>query len=135
MTWQDFYKFPLMKDEYSGNVIAQPGKIGYRMAWDWISNTHICEYPIGGQRGEQLSDAIVRYVNGESDYRPDYTWTKDEDDPVVICMNGEPCMCIRGWGELCGTGALHLPSSEAAKIQDDFIVFLINKLNGNDTNN
>lgn len=129
MDWQEFYKFPLMKDEYCGNVIAQPGEMGYRMAWDWIENSYIAEYPIRGQRGEQLSDAIIRYVNGESDYRPDCVWSKDKDDPVVICMNGEPCMCIRGWGELCGAGALHLSNNEATKIQDDFIDFLINKLN------
>lgn len=129
MNWQEFYKFPLMKDEYCGNVIAQPSEMGYRMAWDWIENSYIAEYPIRGQRGEQLSDAIIRYVNGESDYRPNFVWSKDKDDPVVICMNGEPCMCIRGWGELCSTGALHLTNNEATKIQDDFIDFLINKLN------
>lgn len=130
MEWNEFYKFPLMIDEYGGNVIAQPGKLGYRWAFDWIGNDYISEFPIDGQRGEQLAAAIVSYLNGESEYKPDYTWTRDEEDPCVICINGQQCICIRGWGELTGTGGYHLSEDEAAKIQDDFRDFIIAKLNG-----
>lgn len=129
MKWNEFYKFPLMIDDYCGNVIAQPGESGYRFAFDWIKNDYISEYPIRGQRGEQLVSDIVAYLNGESEYRPDYTWTVDEKDPIVICINGQPCICIRGWGELTGIGAYHLTVEEAEKIQDDFRDFIINKLN------
>lgn len=128
MTWNEFFKFPLMIDEHGGWVIAQPGKLGYRWAWDWIENDFICEYPIGVNRGSALAKNIVSFVNGETDKRPDYIWSADEYDPCVICINGQPCMEIRSWGEL--TGGLHLSQQEAAKIQDDFKNFIINKLNG-----
>lgn len=129
MKWDEFYKFPLMIDEYGGNVIAQPGKMGYRWAFDWIGNEWICEYPIGGQKGEMLAQHIVDVLNNKTDYIPIFHWTKDEEDPCVIRMNDQPCICIRGWGELTGTGALNLSHDEAAKIQDDFRDFIINKLN------
>ena len=35
---------------------------------------------------------------------------------------------FRGWGHLTGTGALHLPENEAAKIQDELIEFVLNKM-------
>lgn len=129
MTWQEFYKFPLMIDEYGGNVIAQPGDMGYRWAFDWEPNSHIAEYPLGGARGEELAKQIVETLNGSDDYTFDFSWSIDPEDPTIIKMDDEPCMCIRGWGELTGTGALHLPSDQAAKIQDDFRDYIINRLN------
>ena len=42
MEWYEFFKFPLSIDENGGWVVAQPGDMGYRWAWDWIKNDFIC---------------------------------------------------------------------------------------------
>lgn len=127
-TFKDYYRFPLMIDEYCGNVIAQPDKSGYMRAWDWIDNEFIDEYPIDGRKGTQLADHIVRYLNGQTDYKPDFLWSKDPlGDPTIICMNGLPCIEIRGWGNL--RSCWSLGPTEAARVQDEFADWLIEKLN------
>ncbi len=37
---------------------------------------------------------------------------------------------VRGWGHLTGIGGLHLPENGAARIQDDFIAYILKRLNG-----
>lgn len=129
--FKEYYRFPLMIDEYCGNVIAQPDKSGYMKAFDWIGNEFICEYPIEGQRGDKLAEAIVKYLNDESDYRPDFIWSKDPaGDPTIICMNGVHCIEIRGWGNLTSDICCGLEPKYAAKIQDEFRDWIIDKLNG-----
>lgn len=130
-TFKDYYRFPLSIDEFSGNVLAQPDKAGYMMAWDWIDNEWIDEYPIGGRKGEQLADHIVRFLNGKTDYKPDFIWSKDPSgDPTIICINGVPCMEIRGWGSLTSDRCWGLEAKHAAKIQDEFRDWIIATLNG-----
>lgn len=130
-TFKDYYRFPLMIDEYCGNVIAQPDKSGYMMAFDWIENEWIDEYPIGGRKGEQLAISIINFLNDESDYKPDFLWSTDPGgDPTIICMNGVPCMEIRGWSNLCSDNCWGLHHEHAAQIQDEFRDWIIDKLNG-----
>jgi len=129
-TFKDYYRFPLMIDEYCGNIIAQPDKSGYMRAWDWIDNEWVSEYPIDGNRGEQLVDAILRFLNDKSDYRPVFNWSKDPNgDPTIICINGVPCIELRGWCNL--TSCWGLTSKHAAEVQDEFRDWIIDKLNGN----
>ena len=128
MTWNDFFKFPLSIDENGGWVVAQPGDMGYRWAWDWIKNDFICEYPVGGQRGTELAKKIVDIVNGYSNEKLPYTFSVDCDNShAEVFINGQPCMEIRSWGEL--TGAYKLSGNDAAKIQDDFCEYIVNRLN------
>jgi hypothetical protein len=35
---------------------------------------------------------------------------------------------VRGWGTLIGVGGYHIPSEEAAKIQDDFISWVVDTI-------
>ena len=129
--FKDYYRFPLMIDEYSGNVIAQPDKSGYMMAFDWIGNEFICEYPVKGQRGDKLAEAIIKCLNEESEDRPDFLWSKDiTGDPTIICMNGVPCIEMRGWSNLTSDVCWGLEPKCAAKIQDEFRDWIIDKLNG-----
>ena len=85
-----------MVDEYCGNVIAQPDKSGYMKAFDWIGNEFICEYPIEGQRGNKLAEAIVKYLNDESDYRPDFLWSKDPAGDLMTKI-GKRTYSLRKW--------------------------------------
>ena len=36
--------------------------------------------------------------------------------------------CVRGWGHLTGTGALHLPLQDAQRIQDGFVQHIAKQL-------
>jgi hypothetical protein len=45
-----------------------------------------------------------------------------------IYVNDNPFITIRGWGHLTGIGALHLDHDVAMKIQDDFALWIVNKL-------
>lgn len=131
-TFKDYYKFPLMIDECCGNVIAQPDDSGYMMAWDWIGNEWIDENPIDGQKGEKLANNIVRFLNGQTDDRPNFLWSKDPSgDPTIICMNGVPCIEIRGWSNLVVNVCHCLETKRAEEIQDEFRDWIIDKLNGN----
>ena len=47
-----------------------------------------------------------------------------------IKLDGQPMLLLRGWGHLTGCGALNLPPDQAAKIQDDFANWVVNKLKG-----
>ena len=121
-----------MIDECCGNVIAQPDDSGYMMAWDWIGNEWIDEHPIDGQKGEQLANHIVRFLNGQTDDRPDFIWSKDPSgDPTIICMNDVPCIEIRGWSNLVVNVCYCLETKRAEEIQDEFRDWIIDKLNGN----
>lgn len=131
--FKQYYRFPLSIDEYCGNVIAQPDNSGYMRAFDWVGNEWISEFPIGGDLGEQLADQIVRYLNCKTEYRPDFIWSADPSgDPTIICMNGVPCIEIRGWSDLTSPACWGLDSKTAASVQDEFRDWIINKLNGNE---
>lgn len=64
----------------------------------------------------------------------------DEDTPVgapkigydngELYLNGDPFLAIRGWGYLTGIGGLNLPEDTAASIQDQFAMWVANKITG-----
>ena len=73
-----------------------------------------------------ISD-ILEIINGNS--------KKNMSDNVTfedgyILIDGEHVLRVRGWGHLTGCGALNLPVEKAAKIQDDFANWVVNKLKG-----
>jgi len=49
-------------------------------------------------------------------------------DAVEILNDGQKFICIRGWGNLTGTGGYHFSQEKAAKIQDDFRDWIIDKI-------
>ena len=49
-------------------------------------------------------------------------------DAIEILNDGQKFICIRGWGNLTGTGGYHFTSEKASKIQDDFRDWIIYKL-------
>ena len=65
----------------------------------------------------------------ESDFES--YWSVDENEPVQINYKGEYQFLVRGWGHLTGSGdAMNLPVEIAEKMQDGFITYIINRLNG-----
>lgn len=49
-------------------------------------------------------------------------------NPIEILNDGEKFICIRGWGNLTGTGGYHFKEEKAIKIQDDFRDWIIDKV-------
>jgi hypothetical protein len=81
--------------------------------------------------GEFLQDRIVKALNSE-----EHKGFYPEDDieylgtlgDAEILYQGNPIMKIRGWGHLTGIGGLNLDTEKAAKIQDDFGEWIVEKL-------
>lgn len=49
-------------------------------------------------------------------------------DAIEILNDGQKFICIRGWGNLTGTGGYHFSQEKAAKIQDNFRDWIIDKI-------
>lgn len=49
-------------------------------------------------------------------------------DAIEILNDGQKFICIRGWGNLTGTGGYHFSDEKAIKIQDDFKNWIVYKL-------
>jgi len=49
-------------------------------------------------------------------------------DAIKILNDGQEFICIRGWGNLTGTGGYHFSEEKAIKIQDDFKNWIVCKL-------
>lgn len=69
---------------------------------------------------------IVKIINGDPS-------AKKYNKGDIISQDSKLCICgsmifVRGWGMLTGIGGYHLPREEAAKIQDEFINWLIDKI-------
>lgn len=77
---------------------------------------------------EDFIKKFVAIVNGEREakakpgiWRAEGCEIYAEDS--LVCL-------VRGWGHLTGCGALNLPAELAAKIQDGFVKYIIDRLNG-----
>ena len=49
-------------------------------------------------------------------------------DAIEILNDGQKFICIRGWGNLTGTGGYHFSEGKAIKIQDEFKNWIVYKL-------
>lgn len=77
----------------------------------------------------QSKQRIIDILNGDINQPLEHDVRYDRG---TVYINETPVMLIRGWGYLTGCGALNLPSEEAAKIQDDFGEWIVNKLKQNE---
>jgi len=107
MTWEKYYRLPLKLD------------YGYAFAKNnTMALTFNSDIPI------DIQNSIVDAINGTSEYKIP-TLTNDgvdfSDEPTYL-------FCVRGWGGLIGIGGLNLSEKKAAKIQDDFIDYIIKQL-------
>lgn len=69
-------------------------------------------------------NALDKNTEEIKDYNLEYHPTTSS-----ITNNDEPFIEIRGWGNLTGCGGYNFTAERAAKIQDDFAEYLIEKLN------
>lgn len=117
MNWQDVYKLPLKVDEYCPVITWTADN---QRAFDWRAG-------IQPYKQQELIDAI----NGTKQFQFKYKFYRNginiySEHPV---FKGSPVLCIRGWGYLIGIGGLHLSQEEAARIQDEFGDYIVERLN------
>lgn len=112
LTFKDVYQLPLKIDKfcpfytYSSNGVMTFDNLIYE---------------------EKTLNDILAMLNGDSKtfITNDVTYENGE-----IKIDNRPIFEVRGWGHLTGCGALNLPAEKAAKIQDDFANWVVNKLKG-----
>ena len=127
--WRDCYKLPLHLDEY--RVYARDADdnaaLGdFNLKYDERGNY------LPGER-ERINH-IVDVINGDCSSNFDSDWGISNDNPCKITYKGEYQFSVRGWGHLKDRSSLNLPAKLAAEMQDGFINYIIDKLNGGRNN-
>ena len=88
----------------------------------------------------EVKKKFLAIINGQEEIN--YNVKKEfyhKDDGIVYCklFSGEnegteyKMFRIRGWGMLTGVGGYNLDPDFAANVQDDFMNYCIDRLNGN----
>ena len=127
--WRDCYKLPLHLDEY--RVYARDADdnaaLGdFNLKYDERGNY------LPGER-ERINH-IVDIINGDCSSNFDSDWGISNDNLCKITYKGEYQFSVRGWGHLKDRSSLNLPAKLAAEMQDGFINYIIDKLNGGRNN-
>lgn len=120
MGWEDVYQLPIHLDKHGCYAWCKNGTMAITFEHfnelyeekDWIE-------------GEKKAKQIVSYINGDTECN-EKGWTYK--DAVDFYLNGKYMFCVRGWGHLTGTGALHLPIQDAERIQDGFVQHIAKQL-------
>lgn len=123
--WTECYKLPLHLALY--NIYAFDADGGMALSCFNYKYDERGNYMAG--EPERIKH-IVDIINGEkpSDFEPE--WELDENETCQINYKGEFQFLVRGWGHLTGCGGLNLPGELAAEMQDGFINYILDRLNG-----
>ena len=90
--------------------IGTPGDGTYILCFDWEDSSFTNKY-----EPTEIQKLRLRKINGEDVILPAKNeFTASDDDPCIIECDGEPIICVRGWGMLCGS--YKLSEEKAAKI-------------------
>ena len=115
--WRDVWELPLHLDEFDSYAFSKNGVMALTFVdahtkWQILENRRI----VAIINGSEESDGQHEYIhNGYAD---------------ISCDAERIVFSVRGWGYLTGTGGLHLSEKDAARIQDNFIEYILNRLNG-----
>ena len=106
-------------------------------AWDADGNTALNFYSLMYDETGDFTPSekerinhIIDIINGKCPTDYEAKWTVG-NDVTEIYYKGKFQFLVRGWGRLTGCGGLNLPKDLAAKMQDGFIAYVLDKLNGN----
>ena len=123
--WLECYKLPLYLDDYC--VYAWDAENGMALSNFNLKYDEEENYLHGEQ--ERIKH-IIDVINGDcsSDFEPE--WDISNDDPCKITYRGKQQFLVRGWGHLTGCGGLNLPEKLASEMQDGFIDYILDRLNG-----
>ena len=120
--FEKYYPGPYRVDDSSGWVIGTPEDGTYIHCFDWEDSSFTNKY-----EPTEIQKLWLRKINGEDIILPSkHEFTASDDDPCIIECDGEPIIYVRGWGML--HGSYKLSEVQAAKIQDEFRDFIINRV-------
>lgn len=115
MNWKKFFKLPLKLDEPPYSSYAWTDDNEMALMFDGELNREYCQY-------------IVDVINGDIKVKGEVHGLT-LDGPVDFLKNGEYIFCVRGYGSLTGIGGHNFSEKKADKIQDDFVKYILKKLN------
>lgn len=123
--WTECYKLPLHLDNYC--VYAWDAESGMALSCFNLKYDEKGNYLPG--EPERIKH-IIDVINGDcsSDFEPE--WKLSDDEPCKITYKGEHQFLVRGWGHLTGCGGLNLPVKLASEMQDGFMNYILDRLNG-----
>ena len=106
-----------------------------------FNNNQMCFTILKGSETSEEHEKIKRIaalLNGEDNAVPfKHVGYNFDADVIGVGDTPEeaktPILLMRGWGYLTGTGALHLKSEQARKIQLDFMKWAIRKFKGDES--
>lgn len=111
LTFKEVYQLPLTVDDYMSYIWSANGVMTFDNLID----------------DKNVLSEILEILNGTSEKKVTCEVMYEKG---YIKIAGQPILLLRGWGHLTGCGALNLPPNQAAKIQDDFANWVVNKLKG-----
>lgn len=115
--WEDVWNLPLRKSDYDDydDYVYSSNRV---LALSYFKDEWVFD--------EMTVNKIVSIINGEinSDFHP-----KWEANGCEILYRGVYAFCVRGWGYLTGTGGLNLSKDIAKNLQDEFISYILSRLN------
>ena len=121
--FEKYYPGPYRVDDSSGWVIGTMEDGTYIHCFDWEDSSFTDKY-----EPTEIQKLWLRKINGEDVVLPSkHEFITSDDDPCIIECDSEPIIYIRGWGML--HGSYKLSEAQAAKIQDEFRDFIIDRLN------
>ena len=101
----------------AGKVFAN-GLMAFDFALKWL-------YPDCAEISEDKQQLIVDILNGKTE--SDLNLSLSYNNGIIYAQERE-FIIIRGWGYLTGSGGLGLSQEVAALIQDQFALYIINKI-------
>ena len=121
--FEKYYPGPYRFDDSCGWIIGNPEDGSNILCFDWEDSSFTNKY-----EPTEIQELWLRKINEEDIVLPSkHEFTASNDDPCIIECDSEPIICIRGYGML--RGSYKLSENQAAKIQDEFRDFIINRLN------
>lgn len=122
MNFKDIFKAPFATDDYGLYVFDKE----FNICLDYYSSR--IDY------NPDITKQLCALLNGESDTfeHKIKEYVKNATDCFVMLENGDT-ITVRSWGYL--TGVLKLSDKDAAKIQDDFLDWVVNKIKENQNEN
>jgi hypothetical protein len=115
MDFKKAYKFPLYS--YCGKAFTKDNGMAFDFMGPWKGYT---------EKDEAFQEKIVSAINGDIEHVVVGRLVYDSDGHILL--NGEKIILIRGWGNLTSPNCLNLTNEEAVSTQDEFALFIINKL-------
>lgn len=116
MTFKEAFKFPL--ELRFGSVYDA----NFHKVFDFISRY---VYPDAVDVSDESKQKLIRMLNGSKEITKPNNYQCIDG---VIYVNKQPCIRVRGWGYLTGTGGLNLEPEEAIIVQKEIEQYILNTL-------